>query len=1117
MPSLSYYIPFFSKSRIDKSALVVEVLSQFEYKDLLRFRNMTPRMFQGLLKLPYLRRKSFGDIIKRGKPIWTDVKDVYGALTFIIQQNADLINHYVRLKEQLDLATVVKRYDEAYSILKQIESEISVSMTGTYYRLKLTRLDKGINASSQLHNSICKENNALTYITQMALKSASVDMPFESEVERAYKNLNAPEDVKGLFVAFAFPYMEIHGDQWMRLLSLTSIIDLYEGFVLQLYKQESGRLKEEHLKELLDNLVLVIHDARLERLHAMLHDGTPLANDEKDKEAKEIIELYYKGDYDEVIKRGNDYLKDNPLKSTILDLYNRSCIRRDQIQADLFPEESLASKLYSLSLMSSANEEFSEVCKSQLRNICMAWYAIPCMRHLYNLYVDIETTRSGSMYHRFWAYSPVAEIRDVCFYQTTEEAAKYLYASGYDRESSPQIGIVENREEDKYNQTFRLLKGIDAVDVDSLKDAIGQGVIAPVLTDAIISQLFDKLTEGSRFDEAVSMYVAYKLRYPYSKIYLDRIRIISELTDEIDKTIGNQLELSVFYTMVGGDIYKRYLAYKRYLKQLGVKKASEIEGDGSNMYLYFIGKVADRSVLMLHVRAFDSDDDVNTERIELCKKAYAQSQDKAYADEITSLIKEQEIKTLAQQVNDSKIHVDVQSLVSSELDTEKLMFDTYKEVDGNIEIFEQKNFEWLLNYIQEQRQDKTRLYKYEPSAVKYKMLMFRQMVLSIRDKFLFDPRFGLDKYLSARIRHGTLITQLRNHFLTYGLVTNKKERGEYVRESTWTQRRGVNLTSDIKEIVNNRLLQFTEWLDEQLRIIKEEKIQIWTERNDDKKEGLFNYSEELMATHIDYLGDNSFETFDEFVHATIKLLWQWTNALLDGVRNFFMDYQESVLNEMDKLQNDIIQLISLSPQLSNAFKDAITTCKTEFQTDVKVVSSWFKPERSKVRFFTVRQAVDTSLSVINRINQNVLSFQDISINDNLNYKGDYFNAIHDIFHDMMNNILHYETKRTALKGKGKIHITREDDMMNIVVSNPVDSADIAEIEAILLDQRNFPSLIAGGKTRRDKNSGCVKIYSTVMYTLGGKSQYENQLEDGCFVARILIDTNKMIYNEDTVS
>ena len=1117
MSNLSYYIPLFSRSGVDKTTLVAEVLSKFEYNDLLRFKKLTPRVFHGLLKLPNLRRKNFGDIIKKGKALWADVVDIYGALTFIIQQNADIINHYIDLKEKLDRATVIKQYDEAYKLLKQIETEISVSMTGTYYRLKLTMLDKGINASSQLYNTICKENDALTYISQIALKSASVDMPFEAEIDYAYKNLKAPEDVRGLFVAFAFPYMAIEGSKWMRLLTLTSIIDLYEGFILHLFKLEPESLQEDHLKGLIEILASDIYDEKLWRLNSLLHPGENGIERCQDDGAKDIIEQYYRRDYDAVVKSGGEYLKRAPLNSTVLDLYNRSCIILNKIEVGLFPEESLASRLYGMSLMGSMNEEFSEMSKSQLRNLCMAWYTIPCIRHLYNLFVDIETTRAGSVYHRFWAYSPVSEVRDVCFYETTEDAVDYLKASGYKDGESVQISIVEQRIEDKYNQTFRLLKGIEISDVEPLRAAVKNGEMAPILTDAVVSQLFDRLTAEKRYDEAISMYVAYKLRYPYSKIYLDRKRIDNELTDETDKKIHNQQVLAAFYTMISGDTYKRYLAYKRYLKEFGVKKASDIESGEGDLYLYFIGKVADRSVLMLHVRAFDSDDDVNTERIELCKKAFAQSNDKSYSDEITSLIKEQEIKTLAQQVNDSKIHVDVQPLINSELDTEKIMFDTYKEVDDNIEVFEQKNIEWLLNYIMEQRQGTRRVFKYEPSAVKYKMLMFRQMVLNIRDKFLFDPRFGLDKYLSARIRHGTLITQLRNHFLSFGLVTNKKEGGEYVRETVWTlQKRGVILPSDVKDQVNARLLKFTEWLDEQLRIIKEEKIQIRTERNDDKKDGLFDYSEELMAPYIDMLGDNNYETFDAFVHATIFLLWQWTIVILQVVRDYFMEYQESVLSEMDKLQNDIIPLISQSTQLSNSFKDAITTCRTEFQTDINIVLSWFKPERSKVRFFTVRQAVDTSLSVINRINQNALSFNTIKIEDNTNFKGDYFNAVHDIFHDMMNNILIYETKRPQYKGKGEINITKVGDMLNILVSNPVDETDIAEIEAILLEQKDFPSLIAGGKTRRDKNSGCVKIYSTVMYTLGGESQYENQLENNCFVAKIQIDTKNLIYNEDIV-
>ena len=474
------------------------------------------------------------------------------------------------------------------------------------------------------------------------------------------------------------------------------------------------------------------------------------------------------------------------------------------------------------------------------------------------------------------------------------------------------------------------------------------------------------------------------------------------------------------------------------------------------------------------------------------------------------------MRALAQQVNDSKIHVDVQSLINNEFDTEKLMFDTYTEIDENLEMFEQKNIEGLLDFMTQQYEGKPFLVKFELPTVKYKRILFHQMILSIRDKFLFDPRYGLDKYLSARIRHGTLITQLRNHFLLHSFVTNKKEGGEYSRISPWTQQRMTTLQDVTKKAINDRLLQFTEWIDEQLRLVKEVKIQIKTERSEGKDGGLFDYSESLIADMIVDLESDSYESFDAFVHTAIGILWKWTVKVLEDVRNYFQEYKETVLQEMTNLQNDIMQLMVNAPMLANNFKDAITTCRTEFQSDISVVSSWFKPEKSKVRFFSVQQAVDTSLSVINKINQNSLSFDNININDTCNYSGDYFNAFHDVFHDMMNNILGYETKRPELKGKGQIVINNIKGVLFIEVSNPIDNKDQEDIQKILDEQQNFPLLIAGGKTRKEVNSGCVKIYSTIMYTLGGNNKYENTIENGCFIAKIQIDTKKLIY-EDTIS
>lgn len=1079
---IGYYISKYTNPKVDKIVLVVEVLSNYSFSDLQVFQSRTPNLFKGLLKLPYLKRKTFSSIFKTGKALWHETVDPYGAISFIILNNDKEINHYLELKEKLDFATATHQYEDSYKLLKQIDNEVSVSMTGTYYLLKLTRLDKGITASTQLYNNIYKDNNILSYISNIAFKSASIDMPFETEIERLYQSLNGSDEVNDFITAFAFPFKNLKGEKWLRLLSLTSIIDLYEGFVLHLSKQSPDRLRDEHLSSLLGLLITRINDVRIKRINELINNGLIKGGGKEYAEEMDIFEKFYEGEYSTVVKKGTAFLKNHPLQSTIIDVVNRSCVKLEVLPSVVFSEDSLAEKVYNYSYFASTNKDISEICKAQLRNICMAWYVIPGMRHLYSIINGIETTRKGSIYHGFWNYSLAPEVRDACFYSNSAEAVSYLEASGYYHDSSAQIAILEGRKDDDYNQTRLLLKDLEDTDIPHLRTALTHSRIAPVLTGNIVSQLFDRLTEVSNYDEAIDLFVKFRLKNPYTKIIIDIQRIVCDMTDDADANIRNQLELSAFYTMINADVYKRYLAYKRNLKQLGVKKASEIENIKDPLLQFFIGKVADRSVLSLHVRQFETEDDVDAERIELCKKMYAISEDKSYAEETTSLIKEHEVRALAQQVNDSKIHVDVQPLINNEFESEKLLFDTYREIDENLVMFEQKNFEGLKDYLQKQYEGKTVIFRYEFPTVKYKKVLFHQMFLAVRDKFLFDPRYGLDKYLSARIRHGTLITQLRNHFLSYSLVTNKIEGGGYNKTSQWAQLGGSTLMDTTKERINDRLLKFTEWLDGQLRDVKEEKIQILTERIDGKKEGLFNYSEDLMADMIDELEDNTFETFEAFIYSAIGLLWKWTGLVLQQVRDFFQQYQKGVLEEMDRLQNDIVPLMAGNTALANRFKDAITTCRTDFQTDISVVTSWFKPEQSKVRYFTVQQAVDTSLSVINKINQNALSFSEVSIEDTMNYRGEFFNAFHDIFHDMMNNILGYEATRPNLKGKGKISIVHNKDVLFIEVSNPVDKADLENIQSILKEQQNFPLLIDGGKTRRDKNSGCVKIYSTVMYT-----------------------------------
>ena len=1098
---------------MDKERLVIDIYSNFKYQDFYKLKKSLPQVFHHFLQIPRLKRKSFKDIFRRGYFL-SDNSDLFGALTFIIQNNAEDINNYIALKEKLDIATLYGNYEEAYSLLKHIDSEICISMIGSFYMIRLLRLDKGIGPCTEAYNDIHGQNNTLAYLCNITFKSSSIDMPFDHEIDLFYDAISGSHMLRDFATAFAYPYKDIGGDQWLKLLTNTSLIDLYEGFLLHLFKLSTERLKTDPLKSLIADLIKCINDKRLSRLYQLITEGLSNPDLEDLSVESAVVEEYYKGNYEVVINAGGDFLKSGNFNSTIFDLVARS-FRKLDFFPDIFPDNSLAQKLLYFHFTSLENNSLKQMSNTLSKNIAMAWYAIPALRHLLTLWNGIDKCKNSGFYNDFWRYSPIPEIRDSAFFNSRIAASAYLSRTKSCKGESSQIEVFSNKLPDFYNLSNILIDGIKVEDIDLLTGLLAEGQIFSGLTPNIVSIIFAFLWDKGKHEDAIHLYVSHKLSNPYDKVFIDYKKVLGILTDEMDDTFINQMELAAFYCMIKADAYKRYLAYKRHLIKNGINKASDIEDISDPLVKFFIGKVVDKNVLYLHVTKFKPEE-ADAERILLCKKMLSLEEDKAFADEITNIIKEHEIRALSRQVNDSKIHVDVQPIINEQLETGRLIFSIYKKVDDNIEVIEWKNFQVYYNMMFNER-DEENFTSNENILQKYKTILVRQMFCWIRDKFLFDPRYGLDKYLSARIRHGALITQLRNKFLSSGIVTNRQEGGAYAFNKKWTNDNPVYDLDDLSSSsINSTLLDFTEWIDENLIEIKDEFIQIRTESNNFKTRGLFNFSTDAMGSMLKNLENKSFESFEEFTKDTIDILWLRTKQVLEEIRRFFEGFQGRVLDKMNELNVRLGFLMKPFPDLARDFKDSFLSCHTNFQNDISIVSGWFKPELSNVRNFTLSQAVNTSFAVINKVNQDKLSFNSIVIEDDRDYNGDFFNNFHDVFHDMMNNILDYELKRPYLAGKSSIEILRDGDSVVITVSNPLDPADLMAIENVLKEQKDFPALIEKGKTRKEKNSGCVKIYSTVMYSLRGKS-YENSIVENRFVSKIVINTKPLEFDEDTDS
>jgi hypothetical protein len=120
--------------------------------------------------------------------------------------------------------------------------------------------------------------------------------------------------------------------------------------------------------------------------------------------------------------------------------------------------------------------------------------------------------------------------------------------------------------------------------------------------------------------------------------------------------------------------------------------------------------------------------------------------------------------------------------------------------------------------------------------------------------------------------------------------------------------------------------------------------------------------------------------------------------------------------------------------------------------------------------------------------------------------------MHDLFHDILNNVLDYEKKRKSIKGKAVATIVEKDSVLYIEVTNPIVEEDVKSLQAIVKESEDgYSSLISKGRSRLEGKSGFAKIYNIVTNVFESKdNQYHNSIDNNLFKANISINVSNLI-------
>jgi hypothetical protein len=507
--------------------------------------------------------------------------------------------------------------------------------------------------------------------------------------------------------------------------------------------------------------------------------------------------------------------------------------------------------------------------------------------------------------------------------------------------------------------------------------------------------------------------------------------------------IEKSIFLPIFYFLTSPNTHLINLTIRHFLKSYDCIVPTEIIKYKDNFQqhhlIFFLRHICTQENLKFFTY-FKGTKEILNERLGICRILLTLDKDneKVYNNEIGLIAKSIVIIEGLKQVDESKIFVDEKGIRTNELKDFKNLFERYLSIlellgDRNIMIVDLKSLKSILAKLTDEKHNEEDIGN-STGTVNIKFGYFKDLFLIVRDKFLFNSKYGLDTYLSTRIRHGTLLGQIRRRFQDYHLITQKdKDEDVYFENEYWTNKIFTAGTMN-KDLFIDYLSKFSKKIDTLTNELKNELIQIRTESK--INHGLFDYI--YPDSVLLNLFSNEYQeirNYEQFVDQIFKNLWTQTNHNLSLIRDYIgSTIKEQYLTYFKELENELKSL-NIDTQSFQELINDIVSCKTNISWELDKIANWFQIKETDVQDFTIDKAIDTSMEITNRISESV---KIINIEKNIKsqtiIKGSNFISYFDLLRIFFDNTSKY-SENSSENLKVKITAIEEGDFLIIKITN----------------------------------------------------------------------------------
>jgi hypothetical protein len=582
-------------------------------------------------------------------------------------------------------------------------------------------------------------------------------------------------------------------------------------------------------------------------------------------------------------------------------------------------------------------------------------------------------------------------------------------------------------------------------------------------------------------------------------------QLYQSLPDQAKFDLTGELSYPVFVDLYTSNLtqdqsHLKSYAAEDFLTHHSLRRPSDIrsktEEFDSDLLVYFLRFICIESVMDTWIM-FETSHEVVQERSSICQLlTEIDSHNKeVYQAEIRSLMQRVTLSRRMREVEQSKIHVDVDSV-------KKVARETLKESYARYQAFLKTGM--TPDEKEQLRQTGKRIAQGEVEALLSASFprnemsdLLERIVVRLRDEFVSSSQHGLDGYLSVRVRHGTLAGQIRGPLESEKLVTTRdSETQKYKLNTYWEEALGLKDSARALR-VQDSFSSFSESIDSLIEEIKSTWLQVRRIASD---AGLINFI--LLRPEVHYISTNVREDmeFDDFLDLVIEFFFkEKLEPSLSDVRVALQNNAKPRINELLlKLQTDLEA--ELSDNEIWRVRQAIGQARTQLQNVLDRVTEWFRLTRAEITRepFSIEEAVSIGEASIQaaapEFKVRLHSSEDL---DSFRISGKLASFVDLLFIAFENAVRHGCGQGTPLVD---VWVDVSDNYLQIRVENELEeggpsSEALQNIEAI---RRDVQSNVFSDSVATEGGTGFYKMQKTLHHDFSGPGSELPELDFGVF-------------------